>query len=90
MTGDPLMSVRDVAGRLAVSQKSVRAAIARGELPAVKVCNSVRIDPADLENYISAGRVKPQTGRPTLVRQPFSNGHGPLSVLLRSDRGGKP
>lgn len=85
---EPFLTVRQVASRLAVSPKAVRSAIARGELPATKVCNSLRIDIADLELFIAAGRVKPQRPSQPPPQKHFSASVGPLTLLHRTDRGG--
>jgi excisionase family DNA binding protein len=52
-----MLSVEEVSGRLAVSEHAVRRAIARGDLPAFKVCRRVRIREEDLDAFIEAGRV---------------------------------
>jgi excisionase family DNA binding protein len=52
-----LLSVYDAAERVGLHHVALRGAIKRGELPAVKLCSRLRIDPADLEAWISAGRV---------------------------------
>jgi excisionase family DNA binding protein len=53
----PLLTTRQVAERLAISEKSVRRLIDAGELPTIRVCRSIRIDPADLEAFIHRNRV---------------------------------
>jgi excisionase family DNA binding protein len=52
-----MLSVAQVAERCGVSRDAVRRAIRRGDLPAVKVFNRVRIDESDLAAYIERGRV---------------------------------
>lgn len=52
-----MLSVREVAARCGVSMDAVRRAIRRGDLPASKVFGRVRVDPADLQEYIEGGRV---------------------------------
>lgn len=71
MTGR-LLTVAEVAERLAVSEKAVRAAIARGDLPATKVCGRVRVGPHALDAYVDAGRIQPQRAapRPVDLRRP--------------------
>lgn len=78
------ISTRDAAERLAVSQKGIRAAIRRGELPAVKVCGRVRIGPEDFAAWVERGRVAPDVvidpPPPALRRPGVSTG---LRGLLR-------
>jgi excisionase family DNA binding protein len=56
--GGGVLTVREVAERLAISTATVYALCDRGELPHVRISNAIRIDPADLAAFI-AGR----TGR---------------------------
>jgi len=48
----PLLNVYKAARRLSVSEKTIRRLIRSGELPALKVGNSLRIDPAELERWL--------------------------------------
>jgi excisionase family DNA binding protein len=48
----PLLSVRAVASKLSVSEKTVRRLIESGRLPAVRVGARVRIDQAELEAFV--------------------------------------
>ena len=52
----PLLSVRDVAARLAVSELTVRRLIEAGSLPAVRVGRQLRIDPDELEAFLREGK----------------------------------
>ena len=52
-----LLSVAEAAEILGVSEKSVRGAISRGELPASKVCGRIRIAKRDLRAWVEANRV---------------------------------
>lgn len=52
-----MLSVEQVAQQCGVSQDVVRRAIRRGDLPATKVFNRVRVDEDDLAAYIEQGRV---------------------------------
>ena len=54
-----LMSVAEAAERLNVHKMTVIRAIKAGKLPAAKVGRFWRIEPADLEAYIEAGRITP-------------------------------
>jgi excisionase family DNA binding protein len=53
------MTPRDAAGRLLISERSVRNAIARGELRAVKVCRRVRIAEQDFDAWVAGARIEP-------------------------------
>ncbi len=51
-----LLTVREVAERLAVSTATVYAPVERGELPHVRVSNAIRVAPADLAAFIEGRR----------------------------------
>lgn len=53
----PLLSVREAAARLAVSPATVRRWIAGGEMPALRIGNSVRIDPERLADWLAEREV---------------------------------
>lgn len=48
----PLLTTKEVAARLAVSEKTIRRLTKRGELPAVRVGGTVRYDPAEVRSYV--------------------------------------
>jgi excisionase family DNA binding protein len=48
----PLLSVRAVATRLGVSEKTVRRLVGRGELPALHVGAQLRFSPVELECWL--------------------------------------
>jgi excisionase family DNA binding protein len=48
----PLLGVRSVAAKLAVSEKTVRRLIEAGQLPALRVGGQIRIDPGELEHWL--------------------------------------
>lgn len=52
----PALSVRDVAVRLNVHTQTIYEAVWRGELPAFKVGNVLRILPEDLDRFIAAAK----------------------------------
>jgi excisionase family DNA binding protein len=52
----PLLSVRQVAGKLGVCTATVYALCARGALPHVRVLNAIRVAPGDLEEFVDARR----------------------------------
>ena len=45
------LTARSAAARLGVSERTIRRAIARGEVRATKLAGSFRITPADLDRY---------------------------------------
>jgi excisionase family DNA binding protein len=53
----PLLTVVQVAERLAVCEKTVRRLIDRGDLPALRVGAQIRIDAAQLEQWLYVGDV---------------------------------
>ncbi|WP_375772943.1 helix-turn-helix domain-containing protein [Archangium gephyra] len=57
--GARLLSVRDVAERLAVSTATVYALCKRGQLQHIPVSGALRIDPASVEAFIRAGGASP-------------------------------
>ena len=58
---EDLLTVRDVAARLHVSTATVYTLANRGELPHIRIANTIRVAPADLEAYVQARR---SGGRP--------------------------
>ncbi len=48
----PFLTVRDVANELRLDRSTVYRLVERGEIPAVRVGGSIRIDPAELRAYI--------------------------------------
>jgi excisionase family DNA binding protein len=52
----PLLTVRDVATALQVSTATVYAIVERGELAHLRVSNSIRISPDELERYLARAR----------------------------------
>ena len=55
---DKLLTVEEAAERLGTSVRFLRRLIAERRIAFVRVGRHVRIDPADLEAFISAGRVE--------------------------------
>ena len=69
------LSVREVARRLAVSERTVRREIERGNLPAKRIGRILRIDPCDLAvfDYQAPPRRRPQPATAVPVaRAPIS------------------
>ena len=54
-----LLSVREVAAHLSVSTATVYKLARTGQLRHLRVANTVRVDPADLEAFIASGRPTP-------------------------------
>lgn len=56
MSSEPerLLTLREVAGYLMVSQRTVRRLIAAGDLPCLRIGSQIRFEPATLLRWISA------------------------------------
>jgi excisionase family DNA binding protein len=54
--GLPLLSVRQVAGKLGVCTATVYALCAGGKLPHVRLLNAIRVGQGDLEEFVEASR----------------------------------
>jgi excisionase family DNA binding protein len=54
--GPPFFTERSLAAHLAVSDRTIRNWIRRGELPSYKLGASRRIDPADVEDFLARHR----------------------------------
>lgn len=52
-----LLTIEQAAERLSVSVRNIRHQVYRRKIPIVKVGRLVRIDEADLQDYIDRGRV---------------------------------
>ncbi|MBA2360788.1 MAG: helix-turn-helix domain-containing protein [Actinobacteria bacterium] len=58
-----LLTVRETAARLAISEKSVRRLIGAGIMPSVRVSvGAVRIERGELDDWISERRTAPDDG----------------------------
>ena len=53
------MTVKEIAEQLKVSEKTIRRRIWSGELPSVKIGESVRVAKSDYDAYV-AGKARPQ------------------------------
>jgi len=61
----PLLTIGEAAARLAVHPRTFRGWLAAGKLPHVRLgARAVRIDPADLEDFIERSRQPAERGRP--------------------------
>jgi excisionase family DNA binding protein len=75
------MTVAQVAQRLALSTKAVRALIKRGELPAVKVSGRLRVEAEDLAAFLAGQRVEHGAAPPVRSARP-RQGRGALRELI--------
>jgi excisionase family DNA binding protein len=57
MKDDGLLTLAEAAQRLGLREGALRRAIKRGELPAMKVCSRIRIDPNELLRWIEDQRI---------------------------------
>jgi excisionase family DNA binding protein len=55
-----LLTPLEIAERCVLSSKTAYRAIDRGELPAARICSRLRVCVADVEAWITAGRVCPR------------------------------
>jgi excisionase family DNA binding protein len=55
----PLIGIDEVAVRLGVTPRFVRRLVDERRIPFHKIGKFVRFDPADIDRYISRGRVEP-------------------------------
>ena len=54
--GERLLTVREVAARLAVSNATIYALCERGQLRHVRIANAIRVSPADLAAFLAGPR----------------------------------
>jgi excisionase family DNA binding protein len=52
-----LLTIREVARRLAVSEKTIRRLVEAGRLPALRVGHGLRFDPDELQSWLFASPV---------------------------------
>jgi excisionase family DNA binding protein len=57
-----LLSVYEAAERVGLKHVAIRGAIRRGELPAIKLCSRLRIEPAAVDAWIARSRVTAEAG----------------------------
>lgn len=80
-----LLSPEEIARACGLSRRAVYRAIARGELRASRLCNRLRVRPAELEKWIETGTRAPETvGRPE-TRTPRAGTGGGLQALLSEE-----
>lgn len=63
MTENAALTVRDVAGLLAVDSKTVYRLAKRGELPGFRVAGAWRFMKGDIESWIEAQKTSPRSQR---------------------------
>jgi excisionase family DNA binding protein len=71
-----LLTVHQAAERVGLQHLAIRRAIQRGELPAVKLCSRIRIDPSDLHDWIVRQRVGPVDDRGVMTSPPSGASSG--------------
>lgn len=77
-----LLSPEDVARVCGLSRRAVYRAIARGELPAARLCHRLRIHPAELERWI-VGEARGASPLPSRqIQRRVSSAEGGLRALL--------
>lgn len=83
-----LLSPDEIARACRLSVKSVYRAIGSGELAATRICNRLRVRPADLHVWIEKSRLeqKRERARPTPARVTHSSVAG-LRAMLRAESG---
>jgi len=89
-----MLSPEQVAQTCGLSRRAVYRAIERGELPASRLCNRLRVREEDLDAWVEGQRVKtpaePEPQDAGSARPASSPARGGLrSVLATIDQGGK-
>jgi excisionase family DNA binding protein len=81
-----LLSPEEVARACGLSRRAVYRSIARGELRATRLCNRLRIRPAEFEKWIAAGTPGPETAaRPAERTTPKAGTARGLRTLLAEE-----
>jgi len=57
-----LLTTAEVAHQLKISVASAKRLIKKGDIPHIRILRSVRVDQAELENWIEENRVPAKTG----------------------------
>jgi hypothetical protein len=84
----PSLSVPDIAGRTALSEKAVRSAIARGELTAYKLAGKLRVTEDDYAAWVESCRVRPDAPSEPPPPAALADGGGLRRLLAHPDQGG--
>src|SRR3954466_11124175 len=79
-----LLTVRDVAEVTGLSDRAIYAAVARGELRAIRVCSRIRIPQEWFDEWRDGGVVEPE---PAFVMPPTPLRPGSFKALLRENGG---
>lgn len=58
MEQEPFLTIHEAGQRVALGPGAIRRAIQRGDLPAIKLCSRVRIEPAELDRWVARHRVR--------------------------------
>ena len=53
-----LLTVKDIADQLSISERKAYSLMERGELPVIHIGRSVRVTPEDLTNFVQRHRVE--------------------------------
>lgn len=80
-----LLSPEEIARACGLSRRAVYRAIARGELRASRLCNRLRVRPAELEKWIETGTRAPETVVRPGTRKPRAGTGGGLQALLSEE-----
>lgn len=68
---EPLLTVREVAERVGLSEWAVRRAIHAGELGAHKIRGQLRSSERDFDAWLASTRVTPTADKPPIPRTPI-------------------
>lgn len=83
-----LLSPEEVARVCGLSRRAVYRAIARGELRAARLCNRLRVQPAELDRWVGERMVAADASVPATPRLPVTGSRGSLRALLDEGTGG--
>ncbi|MGH3040984.1 MAG: helix-turn-helix domain-containing protein [Gaiellaceae bacterium] len=81
-----LLSSEEVARACGLSRRAVYRAIARGELPAARLCHRLRVRPADLELWIAERTLSCPTDTAVSIRTARATARGSLRPMLDEAR----
>jgi excisionase family DNA binding protein len=90
MAESAFKSPKEIAELCGLSTRAIYRAIARGELPATRLCGRLRCSSADVEDWIGANRVEPVIKLKQLSElRPFDGlERGSLRRMLRASEEG--
>lgn len=87
---EPLLTPEAVARRCGLSRRAVYDAIHRGELPAMRLCNRLRVRGEDLDAWLASSLVQPEPASSvTELRRPSHTpaAAGSFRALMREGDG---